>query len=255
MNVIPQTDSGLIYRAVREGRSPLATSKSAPETGEATGDKVEISAAARALQEKEQQPVVGLGYNVTRQDSANSFRLTFGSSAMLHRIVKQGYLEVEGEQITLTDAIKRELLAKDKELETKRKTVAMGNFLRQSAAEARRSSDAMEDEARKMSRVMQTASRLMHGRKVSPADEKELMEFNPDLYAMAKNSAALAKAREKKHDREDERISAENDAQRAKEAEPRDYSYETEEIPKGEAALDISLDDTAAPSMTVAVAE
>lgn len=84
-----------------------------------------------------------------------------------------------------------------------------------------------------MSRVMQTASRIMHGRKVSPADEKELMEFNKDLYAMAKSAAALEEHRRKREEeREDEKISADNDRAREYDSEPKDYSVEETPMPK-----------------------
>ena len=100
----------------------------------------------------------------------------------------------------------------------------------------------MKEANDKMSRAMATASRIMHGRKVSPADEKELMEFNKDLYAMAKSAAALAEHRRKRDDKEDDKISAENDEARAREAEPKDYSVEEKPIPRTEVQMDVSFE-------------
>ena len=85
-----------------------------------------------------------------------------------------------------------------------------------------------------------TVSRIMHGRKVSPADEKELMEFNKDLYAMAKNAASLERYRHK-HDKDDDKISEENQRARDREAEPKDYSVQEEPMPNMSAELTVDL--------------
>ena len=119
----------------------------------------------------------------------------------------------------------------------------MHNMLLRESANARQTSDAMKEANDKMSRAMTTASRIMHGKKVSPADEKELMEFNKDLYAMAKSAAALAEHRRKRDDKEDDKISAENEEARAREAEPKDYSVEETPIPQTEVQMDVSLDE------------
>ena len=119
----------------------------------------------------------------------------------------------------------------------------LDNMLLHEAANARQTSDAMKEANDKMSRAMTTAARIMHGRKVSPSDEKELMEFNKDLYAMAKSAAALAEHRRKRDDKEDEKISAENEEARAREAEPKDYSVEETPIPQTEVQMDVSFEE------------
>ena len=93
-----------------------------------------------------------------------------------------------------------------------------------------------------MSRVMTTAARIMHGKKVSPADEKELMEFNKDLYAMAESAAALAEHHRKQDDKEDDKISKENEGARAREAEPKDYSVEETPLPQNEVQMEVSFE-------------
>ena len=162
---------------------------------------------------------------------------------MLNRAVKQGYIEVDGRQVELSDDVKKQLLATNKQIENSKKAIFMHNMLLHEAANARQASDAMKEANDKMSRAMTTASRIMHGRKVSPADEKELMEFNKDLYAMAKSAAALAEHQRKREDREDEKISAENDEARARENEPKDYSVEETPMPSTEVQMDISFEN------------
>jgi hypothetical protein len=202
-------------------------------------DSVEISADGYALKAQEQEKAVSFSY--TRIGDSNRYRLQFDNTAMISRAVKQGYVEIEGQRVDLSDEVKKQLLAAGKEIDGVRKQISTHNFLLHEAAYAQQSRDAMQEEGEKMSRVMMTVSRIMHGRKVSPADEKELMEFNKDLYAMAKNAASLERYRHK-HDKDDDKISVENQRARDREAEPKDYSVQEEPMPNMSAKLTVDLD-------------
>ena len=207
-------------------------------------DEVEISAAGYDLQVQakaaEKNEVKSLEFAYSRIGDTNRFRLQFTNTAMISRAVKQGYVELEGQRVELSDDVKKQLLAAGKQIQAVRQQVSRHNMLLHEAANARQSRDAMKEASDKMSRAMMTASRIMHGRKVSPADEKELMEFNKDLYAMAKNAASLERYRHK-HDKEDDKISEENQRARDREAEPRDYSVEETPMPDMAAELTVDL--------------
>lgn len=243
------TAKKLNERIKRDGITVPARNAEAPAKYSTTEDAVDISSAGYELQqaskdkaanEKTEEPRID--FSVSRQGDSNKFVISFGNAAMVSRAVKQGYIEVEGQRIDLSDEVKKQLLATSKQIQDKKKGVSLHNFLLHEAANARQSSDAMKEANDKMSRAMQTASRIMHGRKVSPADEKELMEFNKDLYAMAKSAAALEQHRRKRDDREDEKISADNEEARAREAEPKDYSVEEMPMPTDETQMTVSLD-------------
>lgn len=243
------TAKKLNERIKRDGITVPARNAEAPAKYSKTEDAVDISSAGYELQqaskdkaanEKTEEPRID--FSVSRQGDSNKFVISFGNAAMVSRAVKQGYIEVEGQRIDLSDEVKKQLLATSKQIQDKKKGVSLHNFLLHEAANARQSSDAMKEANDKMSRAMQTASRIMHGRKVSPADEKELMEFNKDLYAMAKSAAALEQHRHKRDDKEDEKISADNEAARAREAEPKDYSVEEMPMPTDETQMTVSLD-------------
>ena len=243
------TAKKLNERIKRDGITVPARNAEAPAKYSTTEDAVDISSAGYELQqaskdkaanEKTEEPRID--FSVSRQGDSNKFVISFGNAAMVSRAVKQGYIEVEGQRIDLSDEVKKQLLAVSKQIQDKKKGVSLHNFLLHEAANARQSSDAMKEANDKMSRAMQTASRIMHGRKVSPADEKELMEFNKDLYAMAKSAAALEQHRRKRDDKEDEKISADNEAARAREAEPKDYSVEEMPMPTDETQMTVSLD-------------
>ena len=243
------TAKKLNERIKRDGITVPARNAEASAKYSTTEDAVDISSAGYELQqaskdkaanEKTEEPRID--FSVSRQGDSNKFVISFGNAAMVSRAVKQGYIEVEGQRIDLSDEVKKQLLATSKQIQDKKKGVSLHNFLLHEAANARQSSDAMKEANDKMSRAMQTASRIMHGRKVSPADEKELMEFNKDLYAMAKSAAALEQHRRKRDDKEDEKISADNEAARAREAEPKDYSVEEMPMPTDETQMTVSLD-------------
>ena len=210
--------------------------------GKAEGqDSVEISADGYALKAQEQETEKAASFSYTRIGDSNRYRLQFDNTVMISRAVKQGYVEIEGRRVELSDEVKKQLLAAGKEIDGVRKQISTHNFLLHEAAYAQQSRDAMQEEGEKMSRVMMTVSRIMHGRKVSPADEKELMEFNKDLYAMAKNAAALERHRHK-HDAEDDKISAENERARERAAEPKDYSVEETPMPNMSAEMTVDLE-------------
>lgn len=244
------TAKKLNERIKRDGVAVSARNAETPAKYSTTEDKVDISAAGYELQqaskdkaanEKTEEPRID--FSVFRQDDSNKFVICFVNADMVSRAVKQGYIEVEGQRIDLSDDVKKQLLATSKQIQDMKKGVSLHNFLLHEAANARQSSDAMKEANDKMSRAMQTASRIMHGRKVSPADEKELMEFNKDLYAMAKNAAALEQHRRRRDDKEDDKISVDNEEARAREAEPKDYSVEEMSMPDSETQMTVSLED------------
>ena len=213
-------------------------------TADSGQDEVEISAAGYSLQVQEQaadrQAEKPQEFTYSRIGDSQRYQLHFTDTAMISRVVKQGYVELEGQRVALSDEVKKQLLAAGKQMQAVRQQISQHNFLLHETANARQSSDAMKEANDKMSRAMMTASRIMHGRKVSPADEKELMEFNKDLYAMAKNAASLERYRHK-HDKDDDKISEENQRARDREAEPKDYSVQEEPMPNMSAELTVDL--------------
>ncbi len=242
-----QRDSVYVPKGDAGAAAVFVASRNAERASNQT-DKVEISRAGQEMSQAEitaagsGENKAGISFTVLRHRDSNRLSVSFDNPAMVSRAVKQGYIEIDGKQVELSDDVKKQLTATNKQLQNAKQAVAMHNMLLHEAANSRRSSDAMKEANDKMSRAMATASRIMHGRKVSPDDEKELMEFNKDLYAMAKSAAALAEHRRKRDDKEDDKISAENDEARAREAEPKDYSVEEKPIPRTEVQMDVSFE-------------
>ena len=177
-------DTAAVYVAERDAEK--ATAKN--------GDSVEISAAGYKLQEEQKTNANKTGktsLDVTSADGTSKMTVRFDNSATLNKAVKNGFVTVNGAEYLLSDEDKKRLLAKDEEMRKLQEGIAMKNMLLQNAAAAEQQSDAMRKAGQKQSRVMTTATRIMHGKKVSPADEKELMEFDHDLYSLAKSAAML----------------------------------------------------------------
>ena len=58
--------------------------------------------------------------------------------------------------------------------------------------------DQQKDYYKEMGKILAVAMRMFHGDIVPGSDEKKLMEFDSDLYQMAKNAQMMAKLKERK---------------------------------------------------------
>ncbi len=82
----------------------------------------------------------------------------------------------------------------------------MGNINEQknllyNAEASKRQGDAMAEKAENDAKCLEIARRIARGDKVPPKDEQKLLEFNSDMYQMAKNMAAMVKnEKRKEHD-------------------------------------------------------
>ncbi|MCR5756543.1 MAG: hypothetical protein K6F95_01375 [Selenomonas sp.] len=194
-------------------------------------DRADISAAARALQEKAAGPAQAVQaedsmdwLNITPNDEGK-YTAKFTSSAQIAAVLKRGYLLVEGQKVLLDKQQQKDLAAAGRQMEKDQQQVANTMMLEQQLASASQQSDAWKKNAQQQSRILATAMRMMKGRQVSRTDEKELAEGAPDLYKLAKSAGSLEKIRESQQEKqESQRISEANERQRAAEDEPKDYS-------------------------------
>ena len=63
---------------------------------------------------------------------------------------------------------------------------------------AKQQDEAAKDYSEEMGKIMTVARRIMHGDIVPAQDEKKLMEFDKDLYMMAKNAGMMARLEKRK---------------------------------------------------------
>lgn len=182
-------------------------------------DSIKISTEAYTIQSQIKAASGKDTVDVTKVD--NKFIIHFDNSAILNRIIQRGYLEVDGNTLTLSEEVKQKLLSTNEKVEEANERNFMQALLKHEASVARQQADAFKQMGDKQNRTLQTASRIMHGRKVSQADEQELMMTNPELYAMAKSAALMNKTH--RNNDEDEKISRQNDEARFRESQPQDY--------------------------------
>ncbi len=217
---------------VRPGDRAAAEAYAAGRKGSAGGivpaDKTEISSEGRSLQERTAAGTEKTGrmdwLEVTERGNGK-FRAHFSGKNEIAAVLELGYIMVDDKKVTLNKGQLKQLSAIGKSLEKDQQAVTNRMMMEQQLASARQQSDAWKKAAQQQSRMMATAMRIMKGRHVSEADEKELAEGSPDLYRLAKSAGALEKIRESQREREeDQRISEANDQQRDWENAPKNYS-------------------------------
>lgn len=192
-----------------------------------TQDMAEISSAARSLQEKADGSATEDSMdwlNITERGNGK-YTAHFTNATDISRVLKLGYLMIDGQKVMLDKQQQKELRAAGKQMKKDRQNVMNQYMMEQQLASARQSSDSWKKSAQQQSRVLATAMRIMRGHHVSVTDEKELAEASPELYSLSKSAGTLKKIKESQQQREEDRkISEENDRQRDWENEPRDYS-------------------------------
>ncbi|MCR5176107.1 MAG: hypothetical protein K6C05_04590 [Anaerovibrio sp.] len=203
-------------------------------------DTTEISVAARELQQKNADNETMDWLNISKITDGK-YKVNFTDTAMIARVIKQGYMMIDGQRVTLDKSQLKQLQNAGFNMKKKNEAVSNQMAMEHNLAASRQNADAWQKQAQMQARAMNTATRIMHGRKVSMEDEKELAEAFPDLYSLAKSAAALEKIKE---DQEDRKISEENAKQRAEENAPKDYSFpERGDYPTYETDVSVEMVD------------
>lgn len=196
------------------------------------GDVVELSPAGKTLQASAETAsatasaeaggaTAAASLDVQFLGEGASRKLRFTSAQAVHQALKDGYVELNGQQFYLSDDMKRLLTAKDKAMQQLRAGISQANMLREQAVSAQRQGESAQKAAEAQSRIMETAMRIMKGRKVSQADEKELAQASPDLYKIAKSMGAIEQQKLTRKEREeDDKMSKQHDEDRDWEQSP-----------------------------------
>lgn len=183
-------------------------------------DNIELSDTAKAFLKKSEAKETTQWLDVTKQGNGK-YKISFDSTAIISRVLQQGYMMIDGHQVTLDEKQLKQLRNVGLAMQKDREAVHNRMTLEHDLAVSRQQSDAWKKQAQSQNRAMNTATRMMKGRKVSQDDEKELAQMFPELYRLAKVAAAMEKIKE---DQEDHKISEGNARQREEENTPKDYS-------------------------------
>lgn len=142
---------------------------------------------------------------------------------------ENGEIEMTEEQ---ADSLKKSL---DRvELQYKKASEFMEDFgtyknLLNDAEASRQQSDAMAEKIEEEAKCMEIMRRIAHGDKVPPYDEQKLLNFNAEMYQMAKNLALLAEnEKREEHDSlwEDEDENPANEMSASETVDNMEYSME-----------------------------
>ena len=164
--------------------------------------------------------------------------IIFTNAADMGKALATGQVRVDGVTIDLSEEAMqalydaREKFYADRDAETLRYVAEFNGY----AAKAQ--SEAMEDISADMAKAMETARRIARGDVVPAIDERKLLEYDKELYQMAKASAMLhAKEKHKK-----DKSLYEDDEKR----EYTDPEAETTPMQKYGVEVEVSLDDVPA---------
>lgn len=159
-------------------------------------DTIEISSKAYHMQADNEQISAASGKDtlkVTKGNKENTYIIHFSDSAIVSRTISKGYITVNGTKIDLSDKVRKQLQETDKRAETDRMQAYNEYIMQHELAVAHQQSEAYRKLSDDTSRAILIMARIQNGQKISSSEEKELMQFNPQLYAMAKNTATIAK--------------------------------------------------------------
>lgn len=160
-----------------------------------TKDTIEISKEAYHAQQEDQLTASSgkdtLG--ISKGNKENTFIIHFTDSAIVNRVVSRGYITINGVNIELSDDTKQKLLETDKQAETDRMRAYNQYIMQHELAVAQQQSESWKKVAEDTSKAFEIAAKLASGGKITSTEARELMKFNPQLYAMAMSTAMMSK--------------------------------------------------------------
>ena len=155
-------------------------------------DTLEISSEAYAAQVKSKELSATSGKDtlgITSGPDNNTFVIHFYDSAMVSRAISRGYITVNGTRIDLSDETKQQLAEVDKQAEADRMRAFNEYVMQHDIAVAKQQSESWQKAYKDASKAIEIAAKISRGGKVTSEEAKTLMNFSPELYAMAMSSA------------------------------------------------------------------
>mgnify|MGYP001109001902 CR=1 FL=1 len=145
--------------------------------------------------------------------------------------LSEEYLAREKELQGQIDALSGQIKKNEKVLEDLADQ-EMGIF---NSVASKQQADAMKEYGEEMAKCLEIARRISRGDKVPAQDEKKLMEFNMDIYKMAKNMAAINMNR--KHEEWDSLWGEEEEKEYEDPTEVSENAEANVELPEGMEAM------------------
>lgn len=174
-------------------------------------DLLEISSEAYGIQnDKTISAVSGKDIlGVTLGDKENVFIIHFSDSAMVDRTVSRGYITVNGEDVELSDEVKKQMIDVDKQAQADRENSYNGYVIRHELAVAKQQSETWKNVYKDLFEAVEIAAKISNGEQVSSQELKKLIQTDPKLYAMAKAAAAMSERKARQNKKESSSADAE----------------------------------------------
>lgn len=118
-------------------------------------------------------------------------RVVFTNAADLGKALASRKVNVDGVSVELSDEALQALFDARDKFYSDRDAERNRYFAELNGYAAKQQSEAMEDAAEDMAKALETARRIARGDIVPAQDEKKLLEYDDELYQMAKNAAML----------------------------------------------------------------
>ncbi|MCM1210457.1 MAG: hypothetical protein NC318_02525 [Blautia sp.] len=166
-------------------------------------------------------------------------KVVFTNGSHISKALADGKITVDGVSIDLSEDALRALSEAQDKLYADREAEAARYMAEFSSYAARRQQEMSEDTTEDMAKALETARRIARGDIVPAIDEKKLLEYDAELYQIAKNAAMLHAMEEH---RKDKSLYEEKEEKR----EYTDPEAETEPIQKYGVELEVSLGETPA---------
>ena len=173
----------------------------------------------------EHYPERGIMYQANRGvntdgTKAKHAKVRFDHSVDVARAVNEGYIEVDGIRLELSDEAKKQLEESRKKVQEENDNRTLIEIEQQNAESAKKQGEAMEKEMENMAKAIEIFRRMSKGGMVPGKDEKLLMEFDDKMYQTAKSMQLMAE-RHKKHKRLSEDPEEEEDESLERKTGPR----------------------------------
>lgn len=134
------------------------------------------------------------------QDTARK-KVVITNAADMGKAIATGTLKVDGVSVELSDEAlqalydAREKFYADRDAETERYVAEFNSYV------AKQQGEAYQDMSEDMAKAFATARRIANGDIVPAIDEQKLLEFNEDLYRVAKAAAMMHQMEEHRKDK------------------------------------------------------
>ncbi|MCM1496422.1 MAG: hypothetical protein NC089_11565 [Bacteroides sp.] len=174
-------------------------------------DLLEISSEAYGMQKDKTISAVSgkdiLG--ITLGDKENVFIIHFSDSAMVNRTVFRGYITVNGEDVELSDEVKKQMIDVDKQAQADRENSYNEYVIQHELAVAKQQSETWKNVYKDLFEAVEIAAKISNGEQVSSQEMKKLIQTDSKLYAMAKAAAAMSERKARQNKKESSGADAE----------------------------------------------